>query len=120
MLVETLKSEGPLMSNFPEISAIIVNFNTREMTLKCLRTLLSALEGLRAEVIVVDNASTDGSVESIRREFPDIRLLASENNSGFGVANNQAMKIAKGRFFLLLNSDAFPEKNRDRHASGLH
>jgi GT2 family glycosyltransferase len=57
---------------------------------------------------VVDNASTDGSVEAIQREFPDVKLLVNEVNKGFGAANNQALRLARGEFFLLLNSDAFP------------
>jgi GT2 family glycosyltransferase len=92
------------------ISAIIVSYNTREMTLECLRTLAVSLDGIDSEIIVVDNASSDGSVEAIRAAFPHIRLVASESNSGFGAANNEAMRLARGRFFLLLNSDAFPEK----------
>src|SRR5580700_1417129 len=97
-------------SSTPDLSAIVVSYNTRDMTLECLRTLDAALEGLSAEVIVVDNASTDGSVDSIRNAFPSVRLIARETNAGFGAANNQAMGMAHGRFLLLLNSDAFPER----------
>jgi GT2 family glycosyltransferase/glycosyltransferase involved in cell wall biosynthesis len=91
-----------------EISAIVVSYNTRKMTLECLRTLDAELHGSETEIIVVDNASQDGSVEAIRAEFPQVRVLASSTNDGFGAANNRAMKEARGRFFLLLNSDAFP------------
>ena len=93
----------------PTISVIIVSFNTRAMTLDCLRTLQNAMTGLDAEILVVDNASKDGSAEAIREAFPDVQVLANQGNTGFGIANNQAMAIAKGEFFLLLNSDAFPE-----------
>jgi GT2 family glycosyltransferase len=92
-----------------EISAIVVSFNTSEMTLRCLRTLAGSLDGIRSEIIVVDNASADNSVAAIRENFPGVKLIAKEINSGFGAANNEAMKIARGDFFLLLNSDAFPE-----------
>jgi GT2 family glycosyltransferase len=92
------------------ISAIVVSYNTREMTLDCLRALHAALDGMDSEVIVVDNASTDNSVAAIHENFPDVRLIAKGENIGFGAANNEAMRLAKGRFFLLINSDAFPER----------
>jgi len=92
------------------ISAIVVSYNTREMTLECLRALDASLEGIESEVIVVDNASQDDSVAAIREQFPQARLIARQVNAGFGAANNEAMRVARGRFFLLLNSDAFPEK----------
>jgi hypothetical protein len=94
----------------PIISVIVINYNTREMTLHCLRTLEMALEGLNSEIIVVDNASTDGSVAAIKDLFPGVTLVANLENAGFGAANNQAMRVAGGSYFLLLNSDAFPEK----------
>ena len=97
----------------PLISVIIVSYNTREMTLDCLRALYADLEGSglggsESEVWVVDNASKDNSVPAIRDEFPRVKLIASERNLGFGVANNRALEQARGRFLLLLNSDAFP------------
>ena len=92
----------------PTISVIIVSYNTRVMTLECLRVLAGELRGLSAETFVVDNASTDGSAEAIRVEFPDVRLLASARNAGFGAANNLALAQARGRYLLLLNTDAFP------------
>jgi len=96
--------------NTATISALVVSYNTREMTLRCLRALLADLEGISSEVFVVDNASSDGSAEAIRGEFPRVNLIANQRNIGFGAANNQAMREAKCRFFLLLNSDAFPEQ----------
>ncbi len=73
---------------------------------QCLHSALAALEGLQGEVIVVDNASTDGSVEMVRERFGDrVLLLANPDNPGFAKANNQAMRIARGRYFLLLNPD---------------
>ena len=92
----------------PELSVIIVSYNTRQMTLDCLRTLFAKLAGLSAEVIVVDNASSDGSVSAIRAQFPQVRVIENTLNCGFGAANNRAMAEAQGRFLLLLNSDAFP------------
>jgi hypothetical protein len=92
-----------------DLSVIIVSYNTREMTLDCLRTLERALGGLAAETIVVDNASTDGSAAAIREHFPVVRVIESGRNAGFGAANNLGMRAARGAFFLLLNTDAFPE-----------
>lgn len=94
------------------LSVIIVSYNTRHLTLDCLRALrldlhLAQLEE-KTEIWIVDNASRDGSVEAIRHEFPDVKIIANRENTGFGAANNQAMEEARGEWFLLLNSDAFP------------
>lgn len=87
------------------LSIIIVNWNTREITRACLRSIRERVTGVEYEVILVDNASSDGSVEMVRLEFPEVRLISNETNVGFGRANNQAMAVARGRFFFLLNSD---------------
>lgn len=89
------------------LSVIIVSYNTRQMTLDCLQTLSAGLGGLATEVVVVDNASTDGSAAAIAEVHPEVSLIANARNVGFGAANNQAMERARGEFFLLLNSDAF-------------
>ena len=96
-------------ANPMDISAIIVNYNTRGMTLDCLRALETALAGIPSEILVVDNCSKDGSVEAIRAAFPRVRVFESKVNAGFGAANNIAMREAVGNYFLLLNSDAFPK-----------
>lgn len=93
----------------PLLSVVIVSYNTREITLECLRALYADLENLPAEVWVVDNCSTDGSPAAIRSAFPDVRIIENVENRGFGAANNQAMAQASGDYFLLLNSDAFPK-----------
>jgi GT2 family glycosyltransferase len=95
----------------PKLSVIIVSYNTQAMTLDCLKALYQGLGGLSAEVFVVDNASADGSPAAIRTAFPEVHLIENTRNAGFGEANNQAMAEARGEFFLLLNSDAFPEPN---------
>jgi len=97
------------------VSIIVVSFNTRELLRECLASLIAECgrlpEGSAAEIIVVDNASRDGSAEMLAREFSTaatpVRLIASEVNLGFGVANNRAIEAARGRFIVLLNSDAF-------------
>jgi hypothetical protein len=95
------------------LSVIIVSYNTREMTLDCLRTLQRELEQSQleqqTEIWLVDNASRDNSVEAVRAAFPQVLVIENPNNSGFGAANNLAMQQARGKYFLLLNSDAFPK-----------
>jgi GT2 family glycosyltransferase len=88
-----------------DLSIVIVNWNTKEFLKGCLESVWESLDGLEAEVIVIDNASTDGSVEMVRRKFPRTRLVANLENRGFAAANNQGFDRARGRHVLLLNSD---------------
>lgn len=88
----------------PKVSIIVVSYNTREMTLECLRSVRSETS-VPYEVIVVDNTSSDGSAEAIAEEFPDITLLAETENHGFALANNMAAPLCKGEYLLLLNPD---------------
>ncbi|WP_145410975.1 glycosyltransferase family 2 protein [Paenibacillus xylanexedens] len=94
-----------------DVSIIIVNYNTRELTLDCLASVYESLTSFQYEIIVVDNASHDGSVEAIRRGYPAVKLIANRDNTGFAVANNQGMDIAEGRYILLLNSDTVVQRN---------
>lgn len=89
----------------PDLSVVIVNWNTHDVVRGCLESVLAELRPLAAEVIVVDNASTDGSAGMIAREFPQVRLVANDANRGFAAANNQGMRIAQGSYVLLLNPD---------------
>ncbi|GFE52488.1 glycosyl transferase [Roseobacter cerasinus] len=89
----------------PRLSILIVNWNTREMTRDCLASVMAGLGDLAAEVILVDNASEDGSAEMVARDFPQVRLIENTENRGFAAANNQAMEVARGDLLLLLNSD---------------
>lgn len=82
----------------------MVSFNTKQMTLDCLRSLFAETQS-PVEVIVVDNASTDGSADAIAAEFPKVRLIRSTANLGFAAANNLAAESATGRYLLLLNPD---------------
>lgn len=100
----------------PELSVVIVSFNTREILRECLETLAPSLEGIPSEVFVVDNHSRDGSAEMVAELFPHVRLLRSEKNLGFGGANNVALELATGRYIVLLNSDAFVEPTTMRRA----
>ena len=91
----------------PDISVVIISFNTRDLLRDCLGAVY-AQNGVTMEVIVVDNASRDGSADMVSREFPAVRLVRSPVNRGFGGANNDAFALAQGRYVVLLNSDAFP------------
>jgi GT2 family glycosyltransferase len=88
-----------------DISIIIVNFNVKYFVEQCLRSVAAASEGVSVEVFVVDNGSTDGSLEYLRPLFPTVRFIDNITNSGFGSANNVAMKISLGRYLLILNPD---------------
>src|ERR671923_112826 len=87
-----------------DVSVVVVSYNARDQLERC----LTAVAGGAAEVIVVDNASTDGSAELVRKRFPAVRLIELPENRGFGAGNNEGMRAASGRYFLLLNSDAWP------------
>lgn len=97
-----------------DISVIIVNYNVREFLSNALTSLKRALEGLRAEIFVVDNASDDGSVELVAKNFPDVHLIANPDNAGFAKANNQALAQASGTYILLINPDTVVQENTIR------
>lgn len=88
-----------------DLSIIIVSYNTKEVTRNCLRSLYKAEWRSLFEIIVVDNNSRDGSVEMIRSEFPQVKVIANQDNRLFAIANNQGAAVAEGRWLLLLNSD---------------
>lgn len=88
-----------------DLSVVIPSYNTRDLMEQALRTVQEASGSIRVEVIVVDNASKDGSVEMVRQKFPDVVLICNERNLGFGGANNAAFARVRGRHVLLLNSD---------------
>lgn len=88
-----------------ELSVVIVNYNVKAYLEQCLHTVEKAIAGIAGEVFVVDNQSTDGSVELVREKFPWVRLIANQDNVGFSRANNQAIREAQGDYVLLLNPD---------------
>ena len=94
-----------------DVSIIIVSFNTKEHTRKCIECVRAFASGVSNEVFVVDNASRDGSADMIASEFKWARLIRLTENRGFAGGNNVAMKLAAGRYTLLLNSDAFLAEN---------
>ncbi|MBW7956461.1 MAG: glycosyltransferase family 2 protein [Deltaproteobacteria bacterium] len=89
----------------PDVSVIIVNWNARDYLLKCLASLRSGLGRLDAEVIVVDNASSDGSARAVREGFPEVKLLEQDENLGFARANNIGMRESSAGYVCLVNSD---------------
>lgn len=89
-----------------DISVIVVNWNTRDLLAQCLRSVYATAGDLALEVLVVDNASSDGSVAMVRQDFSQVRLICNEENVGFARANNQALAACRGRYALLFNSDA--------------
>lgn len=88
-----------------QLSVIVISFNTREMTLACLESLYAETRKVRFRVIVVDNASDDGSADAIAGRFPHVELIRSDDNIGFAAANNLAAMRADSEFLLLLNPD---------------
>ncbi len=97
-----------------DISIIIVNWNTRDLLKSCLESIYKTIHDISYEIIVVDNGSRDGSVTMLQDKYPHVRLTQNTENRGFGVANNQAMRIMAGRYALLLNSDAVLTENAVR------
>src|SRR5438105_3812922 len=89
----------------PEVSICIVNWNCREMLRACLRSLDPHLQQVALEIIVVDNASTDGAADMVVAEFPHVVLVRNPLNAGFSHANNQAAKLASGEHLFFLNND---------------
>jgi N-acetylglucosaminyl-diphospho-decaprenol L-rhamnosyltransferase len=89
-----------------DVSAIIISLNSRRFLADCLASLANAdWRGYTYEIIVVDNGSTDGTVEMMRRDHPEIRLVANQGNVGYCKAGNQGADVARGRYFLFLNDD---------------
>jgi len=94
-----------------DLSIIIVNYNVKEFLQNLLHSIDKAAQNITHEIIIVDNASDDGSIEFLQQKFPKVKLIINKENLGFGKANNIGMKIAKGRYFLLLNPDTLLSEN---------
>ena len=94
------------MTDKPEISIVIVSWNTRDLLRACLKSIYATMDEIAFEVIVVDNASEDGSAEMVESEFPEATLIRSESNLGFAAGCNLGLRKATGRFLMILNSDA--------------
>lgn len=94
-----------------DVSIIIINWNTKKLLGDCLASIQACAGDMAIETIVVDNASSDGSQDMLREQYPWVHLIANSENTGFARANNQGAKAALGRYVLLLNSDAFLTEN---------
>ncbi len=97
-----------------QLAVVMVNWNTCALTRDCLKTVFTALEGLDAEVWMVDNASSDDSVAMLRSEFPQVKLIVNTENVGFARANNQILKTVEAEYYLLLNTDTIVPRNSIR------
>lgn len=88
-----------------DISIIFVNYKTKDLTINAIKSVFEKTKGIDFEIFVVDNNSQDGSIEAIEKEFPNINIIKNTVNAGFGAANNFAIKQAKGKYILCLNTD---------------
>ncbi len=87
------------------VSVIIINWNTKDILQNCLDSIYQTIDNLSCEIIVVDNASSDGSQELLQQRYAQVIKIYNEINRGFGAANNQAFAVMKGKYALLLNTD---------------
>lgn len=94
-----------------KLSVIIVNYNVQHFLEQCLHSVRKASKNVSLEVFVVDNNSVDGSVEMVKEKFPEVLLIENKKNTGFSYANNQAIKVSKGEYVLLLNPDTVVEED---------
>lgn len=88
-----------------DVSVVIVSYNTRDLTLACVGSILSNVAGLKCEIIVVDNCSSDGTVQALRTRYPSLTVVASDHNGGFAYGNILGYGKSKGRYVLFLNPD---------------
>lgn len=88
-----------------DMSIIIVNYNTCQLTLNTIQSVLASQTGFSYEIIVVDNNSTDHTIKAVELQFPQVQIIPNTDNLGFSKANNQGIRLAQGRYILLLNSD---------------
>lgn len=107
----TTSSTTSERSRVLDLSVVIVNYNVREFLEQALRSVYRAGEGLEMEVFVVDNDSVDGSPGMVREQFPHVQLIVNKENVGFSRANNQAIRLAEGRFLLILNPDTIVQED---------
>jgi len=88
-----------------DLSITIVNYNTKNLLKNCIKSIYETTKNISFEIIVVDNASSDGSIEMLKTEFPDVKIIANQENRFFARAHNQALKISQGKYLMILNSD---------------
>lgn len=93
------------------VTISIVSYNTKDYTIRCIDSIYRHTKGLSFEVIVVDNNSSDGTQKLIEEKFPNVILIKNKKNKFYGGANNQALKISRGKYFLILNADTYFKDN---------
>jgi len=93
-----------------DLSIVIVNWNTKDLLIKCLGSIDQTIQGAGVEVFVVDNGSRDGSGAAVKEEFPKATLIENTVNLGYARANNQALHLSQGKYLLLLNPDTQPRE----------
>jgi N-acetylglucosaminyl-diphospho-decaprenol L-rhamnosyltransferase len=94
------------MKPSPQVAVVVVSYNTRDLLISCLSSVIESTRPADVEIVVVDNASNDGSLEAVRQTYPQVMTIANPANLGFAVACNQAIRGSTAPFVLLLNSDA--------------
>ncbi|MGE7986545.1 glycosyltransferase family 2 protein [Lysinibacillus fusiformis] len=94
-----------------DLSIVIVNYNTKKLTIDCIQSVIKSNLSFLYEIFVVDNASSDGSIVQIQNLFPQVHMISNKENVGFSKANNQAIRECNGRYVLLLNSDTIVNEN---------
>ena len=97
-----------------KLSVVIVNYNVKYFLEQCLHSVRRAMKSIDGEVYVVDNNSVDGSIKMLEEKFPEVILIANKDNHGFSKANNQAIRVSKGKYVLLLNPDTIVEDDTFR------
>ncbi len=88
-----------------DVSIILVNFNTKDLTLNCIKSVYEQTSGIEFEIYVVDNNSQDDSCKAIENEFPNVKIIRNADNKGFGVANNIAVRDSEAKYVFCLNTD---------------
>lgn len=107
LLGQSCSLQVPGWTRMIDLSIVIVNWNAKELLRRCLESMYEGTRGIAFEVLVVDNASRDGSPQMVRHSFPQVRFIGNEENAGFARACNQGLRRARGRYIVLLNPDTW-------------
>jgi len=99
-----------MLKNKPELSIVILNYNTKDLTIDCIESLMRLKSETYYEIILCDNGSEDGSVEAIKERFPEVRIIKNKANLGFAKGNNAARGKCQGEYILFLNTDTIIKK----------
>lgn len=94
-----------------DVSVILVSYNTKDLTLKCIKSIYEKTSGIDFDIYVVDNNSHDGSCEAIEQAYPDVKVIRNKDNKGFGAANNIAMRLSNAKYMFCLNTDTLLVNN---------